>query len=170
MKFSTFLKCLACFGMLLAVTLPGTLPPIVYRAIYSLQIIFFLSSRVQQIMINFKNKSTGNLSPITMFLGWAGNLARLFTLMVDLGTEDLQIIFFSLIFFVFNFTPFVQYIIYLKNTGTDLKKSKEEKKEEQKPAEVVTLKKNKKKEETLQKESKPEQVVLRRKKTKKRES
>lgn len=124
---------------------------------------------MQQIMINFKNKSTGALSPITMFLSWAGNLARLFTLMVDLGTGDLQIIFFSLIFFVFNFTPFMQYLIYMNNSQKKKEKKEKEETEDKKVPEVVTLKKNKRKEE-IKKDEKPEQVVVRRKKAKKRET
>ena len=144
--------------------MPGTLPSIVYRSIYSMQIFFFLSSRVQQIITNYRNKSTGALSPITMFLGWAGNLARLFTLLVDLGFEDLQIILSYFVFFVCNFTPFMQYFIYM---GQKVEQTPKKEKDE-----VVKIKKKEKKgdrEEKEAEEEKPETVVTRRKKTKKRD-
>lgn len=140
-----------------------------------MQIFFFLSSRLNQIITNYKNKSTGVLSPITIMLGWSGNLARLFTLLVDLGFEDPQIIVSNFIFFVFNFTPFVQYLIYKGQkpieTGKDQEKSatKEEKEENPESEKVVSLKKTKRKEEQTKSEETSDQVVTRRKKTKKRE-
>jgi mannose-P-dolichol utilization defect protein 1 len=165
-KFSSFVQCLIGFGFFLGVTLPGNLPAIVYRSIYSMQIFFFSSSRIQQILTNYKNKSTGALSPITMFLGWAGNLARLFTLIVDIGFGDLQIILSYFVFFALNFTPFMQYCFYMNNQVEEKPEKKkgtsEEKTEKEK---IVTVKKSKRKEE----EPKKEQVVVRRKKAKKRE-
>lgn len=181
MKLFSLLQCIFGFALVYAITLPGTLPPIVYRSIYSMQIFFFLSSRINQILINYKNKSTGALSPITIMLSWSGNLARLFTLLVDLGFEDPQIIYSSLTFFVFNFTPFVQYLIYRgntpaaddkaeeKRTETEKKEKEKEKEKEEKSDEVVSLKKTKRREEQAKEEEASEQVVTRRKKAKRRE-
>ena len=144
------------FGMMLAVAMPGTLPAYVYRFIFSFQMIFFLTARIEQIRINFKNQSTGALSPITLLLSWGGNLARLFTILVDLGFSDMQIILFNLIYFTFNFIPFGQWVLY-RNNQPPKKENKE----------VVSVRKNKSN--INKEEEKNESVVKTRKRTAKRE-
>jgi large-conductance mechanosensitive channel len=169
MSSSSFAQTLALFGVVLGVGLSGALPSFVNRIIFSLQMFFFLSSRFTQIMANYKEKSTGALSPITLALGWSGNLVRLTTLIIDLGFQDLQIIGFNFLYFVFNFVPFAQYFVYY---GNDVTKSvsKKEGTEEPKEEKVVSLKKTKKKEDTNETTTPTEQVVTRRKKAKRRET
>lgn len=164
-KLSTLMSISFGFGLFLAISLPGLLPSIFYRILFSVQMVFFLSSRFKQISLNFQNKSTGTLSPITLLLSWGGNLARLITLIVDLGFSDLQIIIFNIGYFLCNLIPFAQWIIYYKNKPlTSTKKNTEPTREKES---VVKLRKNKKTKEN-QSTGKSEEVVQTRKKSRKR--
>lgn len=190
MTFNKFVTTCASFAVFFAVTTPGKLPEAVYRLIFISQMFFFLSARGTQILMNYRNQSTGSLSIITCFLNWAGNLARLFTLIVDIGFGDLQVLSTHLMFFTFNIIPFLQIVWYnfivkkkkeddgkkelveKRKKGGDKKEkedvSKEEKTEEGKD-EVVTKRKKKVGDNVSTEKSEGSEVVKRRKKTRKRE-
>ena len=169
LSFSRYTQILMAFGVLLGVSLSGALPEVYYRSIYSLQILMFLSSRITQILENYRNKSTGTLSPITLALGWIGNLVRLTTLIIDLGFSDMQIICFNITYFTFNFTPFLQYFMYYGNE-IPKKDSGKAKEKMEKKEEVVSVKKSKKKEEPETEGNSSDEVVMKRKKAKRRET
>nr|CCC91498.1 conserved hypothetical protein [Trypanosoma congolense IL3000] len=57
----------------------GRLPRDVHEQLLRLQVLFAFSSRVPQITMNFRNKSTGQLSALTFFLAVAGATSRLLT-------------------------------------------------------------------------------------------
>lgn len=162
MSFNNLLMTLIGFGALFAFTMPGTLPTLFYTMIYSLQMLFFLTARIQQIKINYQNKSTGVLSPITLCLSWAGNLARLFTVIVDLGFSDMQVVLFTLTYLIFNFLPFAQYLLYMNSP-----KSENNSKKVENSNEIVSKRKIK----TVQskKESLSDSVVTKRKRSAKRD-
>ena len=168
---SSLLKTIVVFGLLFAVTMPGTLPAWVYSTIMSLQMLFFLYARIGQITINYKAKSTGMLSPITLVLSWLGNLARLITLVVDLGFSNYRVIGFNMIYFVFNLTPFLQYLQYMNTSSPSGENKKTEStsvqsEDDQTDESVVTLRKNKATKDAVKE---PEELVRTRKKTKRRE-
>lgn len=185
MTFKKYLTTCVFFSVFLAVTIPGKLPEAIYRLIFISQMFFFFSARGTQIMLNFKEKSTGSLSIITCFLNWAGNLARLFTLIVDIGFGDLQVLGTHAMFFMFNIVPFSQIIWYggyLGNKVVKKEKKENKKKESEKESEseaeeeeeVVVRKRKvkhveKKEAEQLSETTVEEEVVKRRKKTRKRE-
>lgn len=59
--------------------LAGKLDPVLFEALYACQHAIFLSARVPQIIKNFKNKSTGELSFLTCLMNFGGSMARIFT-------------------------------------------------------------------------------------------
>lgn len=52
-----------------------------------------VASRSPQILLNFQNKSTGQLSFITIFLSFGGCIARIFTLLVEVKDMLLMVFF-----------------------------------------------------------------------------
>jgi mannose-P-dolichol utilization defect 1 len=62
-----------------ALVTSGALRPSHLAAMYDLNNIILLASRVPQIAQNFAAKSTGQLSFVTYFLNTAGSAARIFT-------------------------------------------------------------------------------------------
>jgi mannose-P-dolichol utilization defect protein 1 len=66
---------------------------------------------------NYRNKSTGNLSFLTVVLNFGGNIARTFTVLTEAGND--------IIFLISNALPIVvngiillQFILYWNNTIT----------------------------------------------------
>ncbi|CAM8984380.1 unnamed protein product [Rhodiola kirilowii] len=57
----------------------GRINPVIFEALYASQHLVFFSARLPQIWKNFKNKSTGQLSFLTIFINFGGSLTRVFT-------------------------------------------------------------------------------------------
>ena len=81
---------ITCVFMLILLC-SGVVPIRFLQLFNSLNIFVVICSRGSQIMTNLKNKSTGQLSIITMFLLFAGCLARIFTSIQE--TNDSQLVF-----------------------------------------------------------------------------
>ena len=86
------------------------------------QLIILAYSRIPQILLNFKEGSTGQLAFITFFLNTAGNTARLFTMFKE--ANDKLLMLNVMVSFVLNFTITAQIIIL----GGGKKKVEDEKK------------------------------------------
>merc|ERR1719233_2488766 len=82
----------------------------VLSAIQGLQILMSAISKLTQIYENIKNGSTGQLSSVTVFLFFAGSLARVFTTLQD-APDPILIASVSVTAF-FNSVLFLQLIIY----------------------------------------------------------
>lgn len=65
----------------------GFLPRAVHESLLSAQILLNISSRVPQIMLNYRNKSTGQLSFVTCFLAFGGGVARILTTALNVPRE-----------------------------------------------------------------------------------
>jgi mannose-P-dolichol utilization defect protein 1 len=76
---------MAFFVAVAAVSL--ALPPNMRAILPLTNLPLVLISRVPQIIQNFANKSTGQLSFITTFLIFAGSLARVFTTIQEVGMD-----------------------------------------------------------------------------------
>ena len=95
-------------------------PEILYSYIYNISTVFFMISRSSQIMETIQAKSTGSLALIPFMLNTAGNLARLFTLLVE--TDDWSLIGNMVIGTCQNFTIVVLFFVFWKNTEAEMKK------------------------------------------------
>jgi len=51
-------------------------------------------ARIPQILLNFRNKSTGQLSFITVFVSFAGCIARALTILVEVDDKILMVEYF----------------------------------------------------------------------------
>lgn len=80
------------------------------------------ASRVPQILTNFKNRSTGELSILTGALVFLGNTARVFTTFQEI--DDLMALLPVMSSFVLNGTILLQIILYY---GSDTKATKDKK-------------------------------------------
>lgn len=49
-------------------------------------------ARIPQILLNFKNKSTGQLSFLTIFVSWGGCIARTLTILVEVPDDIILIV------------------------------------------------------------------------------
>ncbi len=58
------------------------------------------SSKSPQIFLNYKNKSTGQLSVITQFLLFGGSIARLFTIIVEVDNLLIFVMILKTFFFI----------------------------------------------------------------------
>lgn len=68
-----------------AMLAPGVLPVAALDLCQVATIFIFTGSRVPQIWTNFKNKSTGSLAALTIFLSFAGGCARIFTTLQEVN-------------------------------------------------------------------------------------
>ncbi|XP_055345994.1 mannose-P-dolichol utilization defect 1 protein-like [Paramacrobiotus metropolitanus] len=68
-----------------ALLLSGLVPEKLLKVMQSFQIVLVLMSKLLQIVENQKNKSTGQLSAVTVFLLFAGSVARVFTSIQETG-------------------------------------------------------------------------------------
>ncbi|KAG8342377.1 putative PQ loop repeat [Trypanosoma vivax] len=92
----------------------GLVPYYVHRELLRIQIFFALSSRVPQIIMNYRNRSTGQLSGLTFFLAMAGGISRLLTTFHNVPVEkgrDIILSQFGLVV-VLNYILVMQCIVY----------------------------------------------------------
>ncbi|EKG01430.1 hypothetical protein TCSYLVIO_007573 [Trypanosoma cruzi] len=71
----------------LVVMSSGFLPRIFHEWLLGLQIFLGMSSRVPQIMMNYRNQSTGHVSFLTYYLAMVGGIARLLTTFHNVSVE-----------------------------------------------------------------------------------
>ncbi|MCO5572891.1 hypothetical protein L7F22_026652 [Adiantum nelumboides] len=69
----------ALYCALAPTILSGGLNPSLLEALYACQHAIFFFSRIPQIVKNYQNKQTGQLSVLTSLMNFLGSLARLFT-------------------------------------------------------------------------------------------
>lgn len=65
----------------------GVVPRRMHESLLSGQILLNISSRVPQILLNYRNGSTGQLSFLTFFLAWGGGIARVLTTALNVPWE-----------------------------------------------------------------------------------
>ncbi|RNC40178.1 putative SNF2 DNA repair protein [Trypanosoma cruzi] len=65
----------------------GFLPRIFHELLLGLQIFLGMSSRVPQIIMNYRNQSTGHVSFLTYYLAMVGGIARLLTTFHNVSVE-----------------------------------------------------------------------------------
>jgi len=95
---------------ILIMTPDGFVPLSVLAMLQSMQVVIATSSKLPQIFENLKNGSTGQLSGITVFLFFAGSLARVFTTLQE-APDPILIASVGVSFF-FNTVLFIQVLIY----------------------------------------------------------
>jgi mannose-P-dolichol utilization defect protein 1 len=95
------------------------IPDYLWSVLMNGQMLIVLYSKIPQIIHNFKEKSTGQLSIITYFLNASGNCARMFTVFKE--SPDFVIIMNVMVSLTMNFT-LVSQILLIGNTETDTKK------------------------------------------------
>jgi len=100
----------ALLGNMLVMMSDSMVPLEVLTAVQGLQIIMGTTSKLAQIYENIKNGSTGQLSIITVFLFFAGSLARVFTTLQD-APDPILIVSVGIAGFL-NSILFLQVIIY----------------------------------------------------------
>jgi mannose-P-dolichol utilization defect protein 1 len=77
------------------------------------------TSKIPQILSNERNQSTGELSPITLSFQLAGNIARVFTTVVQLQSRwFLASIFISLVLNTILGLQYLRYQIWVTNKKT----------------------------------------------------
>ena len=91
----------------------------IWKIIGSASTILSMGSRITQIIMSYRSKSTGPLSTITYGFNMIGNIARIFTTLKE--TKDLIIASGFVISFVLNLIIFLQ-IIYYNRKDKDTKK------------------------------------------------
>lgn len=97
--------------------------PRIVLALNGLSLIFSLISKLNQAFINFKNGSTGVLSPITLVLQLGGCVARIFTSIQETG--DINLIFQFVVLSVVNGMLVAQWAYYYNSSKVDdIKKKK----------------------------------------------
>ncbi|KAJ1519924.1 hypothetical protein ONE63_004161 [Megalurothrips usitatus] len=83
----------AVYGALLAVLLSSLTPMSVLVFLQSMVIPAVIVGKSMQIISNFRNGSTGQLSAATVLMMLAGSLARIFTLQQETGDELLVLVY-----------------------------------------------------------------------------
>jgi mannose-P-dolichol utilization defect 1 len=66
----------------------GTVSTTVHQSLLSFQLVLLLSSRVPQIYMSYRNRSTGQLAFLTFFLAFGGGCARLLTVFLNVPWEN----------------------------------------------------------------------------------
>ncbi|KAI9264418.1 hypothetical protein BY458DRAFT_513969 [Sporodiniella umbellata] len=94
-------------------SLNSVVSPVLLSSLYAATIPLSLASKMPQIYINFKNKSTGQLSVFTVVNYFAGSAARVFTTMTEL--DDTLMLFGNLLAASFNAILVLQVILYWNN-------------------------------------------------------
>jgi len=98
------------------------LPDKVYEFIGIINIGLFVLAVAPQIKMNHQNRGTGQLAFVTVFLAWAGNVARVFTTLQEVKDPILLALFLTGT--VLNGTVLLQFFIYGKSKKvTDKKKN-----------------------------------------------
>lgn len=107
---------------LISVILGSPLVPIgLLRVLLTLSIPLSLSSKIPQILINHREKSTGQLSAVLVFVSLAGCIARLFTTQTETGDRTMWWSF--ALTAAFNAIIAVQMGIYWKATNINKNRS-----------------------------------------------
>ncbi|CAD8186374.1 unnamed protein product [Paramecium pentaurelia] len=88
----------------------GLIPNSVFNLAIIINICLIMFARLPQIWSNFRNKDTGQLAFITIFLQFAGAAARCFTILVS--STDGMLILLNVISVTLNFTLVFQMITY----------------------------------------------------------
>ena len=70
----------------------GIVPAVLHQALLSVQIVITICSRVPQMYLNYRNKSTGKLSFTTFFLAFGGAGARVMTTWVKVPWESGKVV------------------------------------------------------------------------------
>ena len=81
-KVAGWLTVVTCIGIFSMFAL-DLVPEFVYSAFQVINLVAFAFSKTPTILKNFKAKNTGDQAFLTVFLSFAGNLARLFTIIVE---------------------------------------------------------------------------------------
>jgi len=89
---------------------PSIIPMPYISALQVLSVPLSNLSRIPQIVLNYKSQSTGQLSPITLGLTLLGNVARVFTTVVQV--KDLLMLVSTLAAMLFNAILFFQWVYY----------------------------------------------------------
>jgi mannose-P-dolichol utilization defect protein 1 len=87
-------------------------PTVMWKVFMDIQIFLVAYSRMPQIIENYKNGSTGELSSLMFLLNTCGNIARTFTFIKE--TQDMYNMCTSGLSAILNFTIFVQVIYYCR--------------------------------------------------------
>ncbi|XP_050212862.1 mannose-P-dolichol utilization defect 1 protein homolog 2 [Mercurialis annua] len=102
--------------------LAGQIDPVLFEALYASQHAIFLFARIPQILKNFSNKSTGQLSFLTCLMNFAGSMVRVFTSMQEKAPTS--VIMGSAIGVMAHGTILSQILIYQKQEAKKEKKEK----------------------------------------------
>ncbi|KAF7243342.1 hypothetical protein EG68_10235 [Paragonimus skrjabini miyazakii] len=116
----------ALYGAALAVTLSPIIPVTVLYTLQTLNVPIMLSSKFLQIIANWRNGSTGQLSAVTLLLFALGSTARIFTSVQETG--DNLIILTYILSTLCNYILVAQLLYYwkspIRSTETTEKNSK----------------------------------------------
>eukprot|EP00246_Nothoceros_aenigmaticus_P016752 TRINITY_DN780_c0_g2_i1.p1 TRINITY_DN780_c0_g2~~TRINITY_DN780_c0_g2_i1.p1 ORF type:complete len:242 (-),score=16.64 TRINITY_DN780_c0_g2_i1:366-1091(-) len=102
--------------------LAGRFDPVTYETLYACQHAVFFCSRLPQILSNFRNKSTGQLSYSTNLMSFGGCVVRLFTSIQE-GAPGSMVLGSVLGFFT-NGTVFLQILAYGNKSSVDTDSTK----------------------------------------------
>jgi len=108
--YSIFGAILVGFISYFYVGLTGILSIEVLQTLQGSSLLIFTVSRLPQIWMNFKTKSTGQLALTTFFLNFAGSLARIFTTLKEL--QDTIILSGYIVGALLNGTILAQILVY----------------------------------------------------------
>ncbi|KAL4307897.1 hypothetical protein HN51_042328 [Arachis hypogaea] len=100
--------------------LAGQIDPFLFEALYASQHAIFLSARIPQILKNFSNRSTGELSFLTSLMNSAGSMVRVFTSLQENAPKS--VVMGSAIGVATNFTILSQILFYQKPRVTEKEK------------------------------------------------
>ncbi|ORC86270.1 putative SNF2 DNA repair protein [Trypanosoma theileri] len=125
-KLSVALSAFIAETMVLIALSAGVLSHDFHEWLLSIQILFGLSSRVPQIIMNHKNQSTGHLSFLTFYLALVGGLSRLLTTFHNVSAEQGRNVLLTQfgVSVALNTLIILQILIYKKNTEEKLKLAK----------------------------------------------
>ncbi|KAL1315578.1 hypothetical protein HN51_017582 [Arachis hypogaea] len=100
--------------------LAGQIDPFLFEALYASQHAIFLFARIPQILKNFSNRSTGELSFLTSLMNSAGSMVRVFTSLQENAPKS--VVMGSAIGVATNFTILSQILFYQKPRVTEKEK------------------------------------------------
>ncbi|CAM9023841.1 unnamed protein product [Wickerhamomyces anomalus] len=102
---------------------PGVLSNVDVKNLTKLTIPLIILSKLPQISNNFRNKSTGQLSIVSVFAGLLGAIARVFTTLSS-GIQDNLILFGFGASLLLNLVLFLQIVVYKNKPISEEKKNK----------------------------------------------
>nr|AGN32872.1 hypothetical protein [Trypanosoma rangeli] len=107
----------------------GYLPRIFHEWLLSIQIFFGISSRVPQILMNYRNQSTGHLSFLTFWLAALGGVSRLLTTFQNVSVEQGKYIMLMQfgVSVALNAAILLQIVAYREQTRKQLDQQKQKK-------------------------------------------